>query len=337
MTWLATILKPLLNHRDDEDFCGSLSLGDTGITLNDDEHIRAWKRLKGNGVLEPALARVLWPDGLSEYVLPTLDSLGLTHPLDGDSADGLVVLLRLGEERPKDVGKELDDFRRDNTAVLSVTWKIFLGVPPGAIEKVLTRCCSIGALRTFWRFGVLIQGGLGKVSAGKTFAFLIEYSHEKTTIDMQVYGDIGNAAPWTALSFGVSVVRSMCCEFPGLRWRAFLNCPQHDQHMPISKAVSLPLFPGREECLFRMRTCKVAVDTAEMVQHAVSVYVVCSHFQSLHTTNAYRLVPLYRYPAGHSTWRQAAAWRVLQPVQPGDRRARGGSSGPARAGRCTSD
>ena len=242
VTWLAKILKPLLNHRDDEDWCGNLSLGDTGITLEYDEHITSWKRLKGHGILEPALARVLWPDGLSEYVLPTLDSPGLSHPLDGDTADGLVVLLRLVKERPKDVGKELDDFRRDNTPVLSVTWKIFLGVPPGAIEKVLTKCCRVGALRTFWRFGVLIQGGLGKFSAGKTFALLIEYSHEKNAIDMQVYGDIDNAAPWTALSFGVSVVREMCCEFPGLRWRAFLSCPQHGQDMPISKAVSLKDF-----------------------------------------------------------------------------------------------
>ena len=239
VTWLARILKPLLNHRDDEDpFCGSLSLGDTGITLDDDEHIASWKRLKQDGVLEAALARVLWPDGLSDYVLPTLDSLGLTHPLDGDSAEGLVVLLRLGKKRPKGVGKELDDFRRSHTAVLSVTWKIFMGVPPGAIEKVLTRCCSIGALRTFWRFGVLIQGGFGAATAGKTFALLMEYSHDKTEIDMKVYGNIDTAAPWAALSLGLSAARMMCSEFPGLRWRASLECPQHEQEMQISHTVS---------------------------------------------------------------------------------------------------
>ncbi|CAM9861472.1 unnamed protein product [Ectocarpus sp. 4 AP-2014] len=76
VTWLAQILKPLLNHRDDEDpLRGDVSLGDTGITLEDDKHIASWNRLKGHGVLEPELARVLWPDGLSDYVLPTLDSL----------------------------------------------------------------------------------------------------------------------------------------------------------------------------------------------------------------------------------------------------------------------
>ena len=239
VAWLATILKPLLNHRDGEDpFSGSLSLGDTGITLETDEHIASWKRLKHSGVLEPALARVLWPNGLSEYVLPTLDSLGLTHPLDGDSAGGLVVLLRLGKERPEGVGKELDDFRHDHRAVLSATWKVFMGVPPGAIEKVLARCCGIGVLRTFWRFGVLIQGGFDAVAAVKTFALLIEYSHDKTELDMKVYGDICTAAPWAALSHGLSVVREMCLEFPGLRWRASLRCPQHDEDMQISNAVS---------------------------------------------------------------------------------------------------
>lgn len=242
VAWLAAILKPLLNHRDGEDPCsGSLSLGDTGITLDTDEQIASWRRLKHNGVLEPALARVLWPNGLSNYVLPTLDSLGLTHPLDGDSAEGLVVLLRLGKERPEGVGKELDDFRRDHRAVLSVTWKVFMGVPPGAIEKVLTRCCCIGVLRTFWRFGVLIQGGFGSVAAAKTFALLIEYSHDKTELDMKVYGDIGTAAPWAALSLGISVVRAMCFEFPGLRWRASLQCPQHDEDVQISKTVSFVL------------------------------------------------------------------------------------------------
>ncbi|CAM9557239.1 unnamed protein product, partial [Ectocarpus sp. 12 AP-2014] len=121
VTWLAQILKPLLNHRDDEDpFCGDVSLGDTGITLKDDKHIASWNRLKGNGVLDHELACVLWPDGLSDYVLPTLDSLGLTYTLD----EGLVVLLRLDDKRPEDVGKELDDFRRDHTAVLSVKWKV---------------------------------------------------------------------------------------------------------------------------------------------------------------------------------------------------------------------
>jgi len=240
VTWLAKILKPLLNHRDTEDFDGSLSLGDTGITLEGDAHISSWSRFKENGILEMTLARVvLWPDGLSDYVLPTLESLGLAHPIDGDPAQRLGVLVRLGEERPPDVGEELDDFRRDHTAVLNVTWKVFMGVPPGSIEKVLVRCSTIGALRTFWRFGVLVQGCLGGGGvASKTFALLVEYTHERNEIDMRVYGNIGTAAPWAALSLGISAVRTMCLDFPGLRWRASLKCPQHQQaNMPITNKV----------------------------------------------------------------------------------------------------
>lgn len=86
VTWLAKIPKPLLNHWDDEDpFDGNISLGDMGITLDDDEHIACWNRFKESGILELALARVLWPDGLSHYVPPKLRTLGLKHALDGDA------------------------------------------------------------------------------------------------------------------------------------------------------------------------------------------------------------------------------------------------------------
>lgn len=215
---------------------GSLSLGDTGIVLDDDGHIASWKRLEQEGVLEPALADVLWPDGLSDHVLPTLDSLGLTHPIDGD--EGRWVLLRLGHNRPERVGKELDNFRRDHIAVMSVRWKIFMGVPPGAVENMITRCAKIGVLRTLWRFGALVQSDLSTRTSGKTFALLVEYSHEKTEIDMKVYGSIGTVTPWVALSRGLSAVRMMCLEFPGLRLRASIECAQHEQDMQAANAVS---------------------------------------------------------------------------------------------------
>lgn len=63
--WLTRILKPLLNHKDTELFDGKVFLGDTGdtgIILDDEGHIEAWNRLKQEGVLEPDLARVMWPD-----------------------------------------------------------------------------------------------------------------------------------------------------------------------------------------------------------------------------------------------------------------------------------
>lgn len=244
--WLAKILKPLLNHRVYEDqCCGTLSLGDTNITLDDGRHVASWKSFEETGLLDPELAKVLWPDGLSDYVIPTLKSLGMAHSLDGDPTQRLVVLLRLREERPPDVGKNLDDFRRDHIEVLNITWKFFMGAPPGAVEKVLMRCCGIGTPQKFWRFGVLIQDCMGEGVAAKTFALLVEYSHERKTIDMKVYGNISTVAPWAALSLGISAVRNMCLEFPGLGWRAFLTCPQHGRDMPVSKEVSLLLFPCR--------------------------------------------------------------------------------------------
>ncbi|CAM9593028.1 unnamed protein product [Ectocarpus sp. 13 AM-2016] len=117
---------------------------------------------------------------------------------------------------------------------------------------MLTRCCRLGTLRTFWRFGVLVQGSLGGGTAAKTFALVVEYSHETCEIDMKVYGSISTAAPWAALSYGISVFQAMCSEFPGLRWRAALNCPQHEQDMQISKAATRP----GDNILFRA-TCSL--------------------------------------------------------------------------------
>lgn len=62
VTWLATILKPLLNHKDVTLFDGSVSLGDLGeffITLAGGKDIRSWNRLRKDGILEPKLARVI--------------------------------------------------------------------------------------------------------------------------------------------------------------------------------------------------------------------------------------------------------------------------------------
>lgn len=244
VSWLASILKPLLNHKEKEGYDGSVRLGDTGdtrISLTEERHITSWRRLKTQGVLEPDLANVMWP-GLADYVLPTLASLALTFPLVHDPAEGLVVLLRLGVERPESVGQDIDAFRQEHTAVLSVCWKMFLGVPPGAIEKILTRCCSIGAVQTFWRFGVLVQGYLGRKDTGGRFVLLLEYSHKTTELEMKVYGSVGTTAPWAALSYGLSAVLAIVLEFPGLRWRAHLSCPEHNgEDFQINKVSSQAL------------------------------------------------------------------------------------------------
>lgn len=244
VTWLATILKPLLNHKDDNKFDGTVSLGDMGdsfITLKDKDDIKSWGRLKKHGILEPNLARVIWPR-LSDYVLPTLDKLGLIFPFEGDPAGGLVVLLRLPLERPKTVGNDLDNFREGHKEILAARWAFFMGVPPEAIEKVLTRFCSIGAVQTFWRFGALVHCDLGHEEVKGGRMLLAEYApdDDEKVLDIKVYGDVCTSAPWVVLSYGLSVVQTMCEEFPGLRWEASLGCPQPghgDENIQINSKV----------------------------------------------------------------------------------------------------
>ncbi|CAN0189484.1 unnamed protein product [Scytosiphon promiscuus] len=242
VVWLARVLKPLLNHKDQESYNGSVKLGDTGdtcITLRDPLHIALWNRLKEEGILEPRLAQAMWPAGLSEYVLPTLLSPGLAFSLGDDPAGGLVVSLRLKSVRPARVGKVMDTFRSKNAPVFTASWKFFLGVPPGAIEKVLTRCCSIGGVRVFWRFGVLVHGSFGDEGGSSgIFAVVLEYSPRGNELTAQLYGDVSNPAPWVALSYVISAVKFMLLEFTGLRSTGSLRCPQHNDAMPLTTAAT---------------------------------------------------------------------------------------------------
>ncbi|CAN0102649.1 unnamed protein product, partial [Scytosiphon promiscuus] len=236
VVWLARILKLLLNHKEEEEY-GVVHLGDAGdtrVTLENRDDIASLGRLKSEGILEPRLARAMWPAGLSDYVVPTLRSLGLAFPLEND--EGLVVLLRLEEARPDSVGKVIDEFCSDQTPEFTASWKVFLGAPPGAIEKVLTRCCSLGGVRTFWRSGVLVHGGFGDRS--EIFAVVVEYSSSDNELTAQVYGDISTPAPWTALSYVISTVGYMLLEFPGLRSVGSLECPQHGAPMLLADKVS---------------------------------------------------------------------------------------------------
>ncbi|CAN0175872.1 unnamed protein product, partial [Laminaria digitata] len=113
-----------------------------------------------------------------------------------------------GTDRPESVGEDIDEFRSRHSAVLDVRWTFFCGVPPGVIEKILTRCCSIGAVQTFWRFGVLVKGTLNASEGSGSFALVLEYSCDNTQLDMKVYGDICTMAPWAALAYAISAVRT---------------------------------------------------------------------------------------------------------------------------------
>ncbi|CAM9446096.1 unnamed protein product [Ectocarpus sp. 4 AP-2014] len=268
VVWLARILKPLLNHKDEETFDGVVSLGDTGdtrVTLEDPSDIASWGRLKNEGVLEPRLARKLWPNGLSEYVLPTIASLGLTFPLENDPTGGLVVLLRLEHDRPELVGKVIDTFCLDQTPAFNVSWKIFLGVPAGAIEKVLTRCCSLGGVQTFWRSGVLVHGGVGDQDESGVFAVVLEYSPSDNELTAQIFGDISSPAPWVALSYVVSAVSLMLLDFPGLRSRGSLKCPQHGDAMPLANMVSPQSLALSNDAWLPLPECTCVTRTGEKI------------------------------------------------------------------------
>lgn len=105
---------------------------------------------------------------------------------------------------------------------------------------MLTRSCSIGGVRAFWRFGVLVHGryGDGGGSSG-IFAVVLEYSSSGNELTAQLCGDVSDPAPWVSLSYAISAVRFMLLEFPGLRSKGSLRCPQHGDAMPLSTTVSL--------------------------------------------------------------------------------------------------
>ncbi|CAB1106141.1 unnamed protein product [Ectocarpus sp. CCAP 1310/34] len=225
VVWLVRILKPLLNRKDEETFDGLVNRGDTGntrVTLEDPLDIDSWGRLKNEGVLEPRLACALWPDGLSEHVLPTLASSGLTFPLENDPAEGLVVLLRQKSDCPESVGKVINTFFLEHIPAFSASWKTFLGVPPGTIEKMFTRCCNLG-------------GGWHDM-----FAVALEYSFASNEPTANIFGDISTPSPWMALSYVMSAVSLMMRDFPGLRSRGSLKCPQHGDAMLLATKVTRP-------------------------------------------------------------------------------------------------
>ncbi|CAM9940111.1 unnamed protein product, partial [Laminaria digitata] len=100
------------------------------------------------------------------------------------------------------------------------------------------RCCRIGAVQTFWRFGVLVQGALSGGEGTGSFALMLEYSSQSNQLDMKVYGDICTVAPWAALAYAISTVKVMSMEFPGLRSRAFVECPEHGEDMLITSTAA---------------------------------------------------------------------------------------------------
>ncbi|CAM9581614.1 unnamed protein product [Scytosiphon promiscuus] len=230
--WLAQVLKPLLSHKSIYS-AGRTRLG--GIALPTSPML---DRFEERGILEPALAKNLWTEETAPHVLKTLESAGLTFPLAGDDEGGLVVLLRLPKDRPVPVGIKLDESRsrleRDGErhGQIKAMCTFWGGVPPGFIERLLTKCCRLGSCDLFWRFGVFIESD--------HFSAIFGYEESQDLVgklSLDVYGDCTTAHPWGGMSACLSIVIGLLTEFPGMDVKTRLECQQHP---------SLSQFPGMD-------------------------------------------------------------------------------------------
>ncbi|CAN0480542.1 unnamed protein product, partial [Laminaria digitata] len=66
-------------------------------------------------------------------------------------------------------------------------------------------------------FGVLVRGTLDGSEGSGSFTLVLEYSRETKQLDMKAYGDIRTVAPWAAIAYAISTVRTSLLGFPGLR------------------------------------------------------------------------------------------------------------------------
>lgn len=219
---LAKLLKPLFNHKLEE---GKWNIvvdmeGEEHLVLSTAHEKNSWRRLREQGILDIELARALWPNGLSDVVLPIIKRMDLAFPLGSDDSE-LVVLQQLPESRPENVTKSLNHFRNGSYPILEGYWKLAQGAPPGMIENILTRCCVLGDLRTFWRHALLVMGNLDG-----DFALVLEFK-DNEELELHVHGNPKSVAPWMAFSFAMSATLSKILEFPGLRREARLHCPAH--------------------------------------------------------------------------------------------------------------
>ncbi|CAM9666162.1 unnamed protein product, partial [Ectocarpus sp. 12 AP-2014] len=84
----------------------------------------------------------------------------------------------------------------------------------------------------------LVHGGLGDLDGRGVFAVVVEYSSNNNELTAQIFGDSSTPAPWVALSYVMSAVSLMLADFPGLRWKGSLKCPQHGNEMLFADKVN---------------------------------------------------------------------------------------------------
>eukprot|EP00752_Nemacystus_decipiens_P006981 g6262.t1 len=240
--WLAKVLEPVLNHKGIEDGTGARTFGDVEVIEQWQEY--SLRKLQDEGILEQRLAAFLWP-GYTKHVLAALERIGLTFPRPGDKDGGLVVPLRLPETRPPYVGQHIANFNDDHgQRPLTMHWKMPYGVPPGGVERIVSRCSSLGEASLFWRFGVLVRVGATEIEGEgdddvERSWFLLEYDSYGQELVIAVWGDLKEAVAWATLSSVFTVIRDMTLQYPGLRWEAFVGCPDHPgEAMCISETCS---------------------------------------------------------------------------------------------------
>ncbi|CAM9711168.1 unnamed protein product, partial [Sphacelaria rigidula] len=217
--WFAEVLDPLFSHKRVE--LGNIHLGGRRV-----KKVASLQRLEEKHIFEPQLAEDLWGAELASDLLVALRSAGLTFPLPDDPNGGLVVLLRMGTQRPSDYSTKLKEAHqaREYDLRLKAECSFTLGLPPGFVERLLARCCQLGFPHPFWRFGALM---VGKGKEEGLFSLSLEYSEEEKVLTVEVYGGCEEVHAWAALSKVLSVTIKMLSEFPGLPCEMMFFCPLH--------------------------------------------------------------------------------------------------------------
>lgn len=155
---------------------------------------------------------------------------------------GFLVLMRLPNEVPPDVASRLQCFdkeMRENWGLVS-KWEFRDGSSPhGLVERIIASFHVVGDVvgGTCWRKGACFIGNVaGKKAGGGPFALVLDFCEPTGseniptagTLTIQAFGTRDGRAVWGAMRFAISTAERFLADFPGLRWRAWLECPAHE-------------------------------------------------------------------------------------------------------------
>jgi len=167
---------------------------------------------------------------------------------------GFLVLMRLPNEAPPVVTSRLKCFAelREEWGLVA-KWEFRDGsAPHGLVERIVASCHVMGDLvrGTCWRKGACFVGNdAGKRAGGGSFALVLDFCEPTGseniptagTLTIRAFGARDGRAVWGAMRFAISTVGRFLGEFPGLSWRAWLECPadvgvlSHTLHGPAQQ------------------------------------------------------------------------------------------------------